>query len=123
MGSQHQSSFQEPCQEQFISYRGSQEDSYSPFDFSGDDAMVHGLFQKIKMLSEDEPVLEEMTCPENLPCGRLDTTEQFVSLQVPPVAAQFNREPRRRQRGRYELYRGSRQVKTVYHQIIKLSWK
>ena len=29
--------------------------------------------------------------------------------QVPPVAAQFNREPRRQQRGRYELYSGSRQ--------------
>ena len=95
MGTQHQPTFQEPnwqCQEQFISYRGSQDDSYSPFDISGDNAMVHSPYQKIKMLSEGEPVLEEVACP-----------------QVPPVAAQFNREPRRHQRGKYELYRGSRQ--------------
>ena len=70
--------------------------------------MVHGPFQRIKMLSEGEPALEEMACPENLPCGTLDTTEQFVSFQVPSVAAR-NREPRGRQRGRYALYRGSRQ--------------
>ena len=111
MGTQHQSTFQEPrwqCREQFISNKGSQDDSYSLFDFSGDNAMVHGPFQRIKMLSEGEPALEEMACPENLPCGTLDTTEQFVSFQVPSVAAR-NREPRGRQRGRYALYRGSRQ--------------
>ena len=80
--------------------------------------MVHGPFQKIEMLSTGEPVLKEMACPENLPCGTLDTTEQFVSFQVPPVAAQFNREPRRRQRGRYALYRGSRQGSTSSdHQV------
>ena len=102
MGTQHQSSFQEPHwqrEEQLISYRGSPDDSLSPFDFSGDKAMVHGPFQKIKMLSEGEPALKEMACPENLPCGTLDMTEQFVSFQIPPVAAQFNREPRRQQRG------------------------
>ena len=112
IGTQHQSSFQEPHwqrEEQLISYRGSIDDSLSPFDFSGDNAMVHSPFQKIKMLSEGEPALKEMACPENLPCGTLDTTEQFFSFQIPPVAAQFNREPGREQRGRYELYRGSRQ--------------
>ena len=39
-----------------------------------------------------------MACPKNLPCGTLGTTEQLVSFQVTPVAAQFNRESRGRQR-------------------------
>ena len=71
--------------------------------------MAHSPFQKIKMLGKGEPVLEKMVCPENLPCGTLDTTGQCVSFQVPPLAAQFNREPHGRQSGRYELYRGSLQ--------------
>ena len=61
-----------------------------------------------------------MACPENLPGGPLDTTEQFVSFQILPVAAQFNREPRGRQRGRYELYRGSCQGSISSDHQVKL---
>ena len=49
MGTQDQSTFQEPHwqrQEQLISYRGFQDDSLSPFVFSGDNAMVHSRFRK-----------------------------------------------------------------------------
>ena len=90
MGIQPQSSFQErhgQSQEQFIGYRGYQHDSYLPFVFSGSNAMVHGPFQKIEMLSTGGPA-QEMTYPENLSCGTLDTKEQFASFQVPPVAVQ-----------------------------------
>ena len=64
-----------PSQEQFISYRGSQNNSFSPVDFSGHNAMVHNPFQETKMLSEGEPALKEMACPENIHCG-----EQFVAF-------------------------------------------
>ena len=119
MGIQPQSSFQErhgQSQEQFIGYRGYQHDSYLPFDFSGSNAMVHGPFQKIEMLSTGGPV-EEMTCPENLSCGTLDTKEQFASFQVPPVAVQ-NGESHQRPIGRGVLHQGSSQDRlSSKHQI------
>ena len=119
MGIQPQSSFQErhwQSQEQFIGYRDYQHDSYLPFDFSGSNAMVHGPFQKIEMLSTGGPA-KEMTCPENLSCGTLDTKEQFASFQVPPVAVQ-NGESHQRPIGRGVLHQGSSQDRlSSKHQI------
>ena len=119
MGILPQSSFQErhwQSQEQFIGYRGYQHDSYLPFDFSGSNAMVHGPFQKIEMLSTGGPA-QEMTCPENLSCGTLDTKEQFASFQVPPVAVQ-NGESHQRPIGRGVLHQGSSQDRlSSKHQI------
>ena len=121
MGIQPQSSFQErhwQSQEQFIGYRGYQHDSYFPFDCSGSNAMVHGPFQKIEMLSTGGPA-QEMTCAENISCGSLDTKEQFTSIQVPPVAVQ-NEEPHRMPigRGRGVLHQGSSHDKlSSKHQI------
>ena len=119
MGIQPQSSFQErhgQSQEQFIGYRGYQHDSYLPFDFSGSNAMVHGPFQKIEMLSMGGPA-QEMTYPENLSCGTLDTKKQFASFQVPPVAVQ-NGESHRRPIGRGVLHQGSSQDRlSSKHQI------
>ena len=119
MGIQPQSSFQErigQSQEQFIGYRGYQHDSYLPFDFSGSNAMVHGPFQKIEMLSMGGPA-QEMTYPENLSCGTLDTKEQFASFQVPPAAVQ-NGESHRRPIGRGVLHQGSSQDRlSSKHQI------
>ena len=119
MGIQPQSSFQEhhwQSQEQFIGYRGYQFDSYLPFYFTGSNAMVHGPFQKIEMLSMDGPA-QEMTCPENLSCGTLDTKEQFASFQVPPVAVQ-NGESHHRPIGRGVLHQGSSQDRlSSKHQI------
>ena len=81
MGTQHQSSFQEPGQEQFISYRASQSNSYSPVDFSGETAIVQGPFQKIEMLSTGEPVLEEMALPWELTLWHTghDRAVRFIS--------------------------------------------
>ena len=84
MGTQHLSSFREPhwqSQGKFISYRGSHDDTYSSFDFSGDSAMVYGLFQNGEMLSRGIQALEEMICLDHLPCDTLDTKEQFVFFQ------------------------------------------
>ena len=67
-------------------------DSYSPFNFSGDNAMIHGQFQKIETLDTGVQALE------NLPCGTLGKNEQLCSFQVPPVAER-KRESRRRQVG------------------------
>ena len=109
VGTQHLTSFPEPhlqSQGKFISYRGSHDDTYSSFDFSGDNAMVHGPFQNGEMLSRGVPALEEMACLENLPCDTLDMKEQFVSFQVPPVAEQ-NGESRESQIGRGVLHQGS----------------
>ena len=109
VGTQHLTSFPEPhlqSQGKFISYRGSHDATYSSFDFSGDNAMVHGPFQNGEMLSRDVPALEEMACLEHLPCDTLDTKEQFVSFQVLPVAEQ-NGESRESQIGRGVLHRGS----------------
>ena len=74
--------------------------------------MVHGPFQKIEMLSMGGPA-QEVTCPENLSCGTLDTKEQFASFQVPPVAVQ-NGESNRRLIGRGVLHQGSGQDKPRY---------
>ena len=119
MAIQPQSSFQErhwQSQEQFIGYRGYQHDSYLPFDFSGSNAMVHGPFQIIEMLSTGGPA-QELTYPENLSCGTLDTKEQFASFQVPPVAVQ-NGESHRRPIGRGVLHQGSSQDRlSSKHQI------
>ena len=109
VGTQHLTSFPEPhlqSQGKFISYRGSHDDTYSSFDFSGDNAMVHGPFQNGEMLSRGVPALEEMACLENLPCDTLDMKEQFVSFQVPPVAEQ-NGESCESQIDRGVLHRGS----------------
>ena len=110
-------SFQEPhwqSQEQFISYRGSQDDSYSPFVFSWYNAMVHGPFKKKEMTSTGVSALAEMVCLENLPCGTL----QFTLFQVPPVAVQ-KREFCGRQLGKGVLHQFP--VKRVHSQSIKLS--
>ena len=117
MGIQPQSSFQEPhWQSQEHGYRGYQYDSYLPFDCSGSNAMVHGPFQKIEMLSTGGPA-QEMNYPENLSCGTLDTKEQFASLQVPPAAVQ-NGESHRRPIGRGVLHQGSSQDRlSSKHQI------
>ena len=117
MGIQPQSSFQEPhWQSQEHGYRGYQYDSYLPFDCSGSNAMVHGPFQKIEMLSTGGPA-QEMNYPENLSCGTLDTKEQFASLQVPPVAVQ-NGESHRSPIGRGVLHLGSSQDRiSSKHQI------
>ena len=117
MSIQPQSSFQEPhWQSQEHGYRGYQYDSYLPFDCSGSNAMVHGPFQKIEMLSTGGPA-QEMNYPENLSCGTLDTKEQFASLQVPPVAAQ-NGESHRSPIGRGVLHQGSSQDRlSSKHQI------
>ena len=117
MGKQLQSSFQEPhWQSQEHGYRGYQYDSYLPFDFSGSNAMVHGPFQKIEMLSTGGPA-QEMTYHENLSCGTLDTKEQFASFQVPPVAVQ-NWESHRRPIGTGVLHQGSSQDRlSSKHQI------
>ena len=117
MGIQPQSSFQEPhWQSQELGYRGYQYDSYLPFDCSGSNAMVHGPFQKIEMLSTGGPA-QEMNYPENLSCGTLDTKEQFASLQVPPVAVQ-NGESHRSPIGRGVLHLGSSQDRiSSKHQI------
>ena len=104
---QHHSSIPEPhwqSQGKFI--RGSHYDTYSSFDFSGDNAMVHGPFPNGEMLSRGVPALEEMACLEHLPCDTLDMKEQFVSFQVPPVAEQ-NGESRKSQIGRGVLHQGS----------------
>ena len=69
--------------------------------------LVHSPFQKIEMLSTGGPA-QEMTCPENLSCGTLNTKEQFTSFQVPPVAVQ-NGESHRRPIGRGVLHQGSGQ--------------
>ena len=119
MGIQPKSSFQErhgQSQDQFIGYRGYQYYSYLPFDFSGSNAMAHSPFQKIEMLSTGGPA-QEMTYPENLSCGTLDTKEQFASFQVPPVAVQ-NGESHRRPIGRGVLHQGSSQDRlSSKHQI------
>ena len=119
MGIQPKSSFQVPhwqSQEQFIGYRGYQHNSYLPFDFSGSNAMVHGPFQKIEMLSTGGPA-QEITYPENLSCGTLDTKEQFASFQVPPVAVQ-NGESHGMPIGRGVLHQGSSQDRlSSKHQI------
>ena len=107
LGTQHLSSFPEPhwqSQGKFI--RGSHNDTYSSFDFSGDNAMVHGPFQNGEMLIRGVPALEEMACLEHLPCDTLDMKEQFVSFQVPPVAVP-NGESRESQIGRGVLHQGS----------------
>ena len=109
VGTQHLTSFPEPhlqSQGKFISYRGSHDATYSSFDFSGDNAMVHGPFQNGEMLSRGVPALEELACLEHLPCDTLDMKEQFVSFQVPPVAEQ-NGESRKSQIGRGVLHQGS----------------
>ena len=109
VGTQHPTSFQEPhlqSQGKFISYRGSHDDTYLSFDFSGDNAMVHGPFQNGEMLSRGVPALEEMACLEHLPCDTLDMKEQFVSFQVPPMAEQ-NGESRESQIGKGVLHQGS----------------
>ena len=109
VGTQHLTSFPEPhwqSQGKFLSYRGSHNDTLSSFDFSGDNAMVHGPFQNGEMLSRGVPALEEMACLEHLPCDTLDMKEQFVSFQVPPVAEQ-NGESSESQIGRGGLHRGS----------------
>ena len=109
VGTQHLTSFPEPhlqSQGKFISYSGSHDATYSSFDFSGDNAMVHSPFQNGEMLSRGVPALEEMTCLEHLPCDTLDMKEQFVSFQVPPVAEQ-NGESRKSQIGRGVLHQGS----------------
>ena len=109
VGTQHLTSFQEPhlqSQGKFISYRGSHDDTYLSFDFSGDNAMVHGPFQNGEMLSRGVPALEEMACLEHLPCDTLDRKEQFVSFQVPRVAEQ-NGKSRESQIGRGVLHQGS----------------
>ena len=109
VGTQHLTSFPEPhwqSQEKFISYRGSHDDTYLSFDFSGDNAMVHGPFQNGEMLSRGVPALEEMACLEHLPCDTLDRKEQFVSFQVPRVAEQ-NGKSRESQIGRGVLHQGS----------------
>ena len=109
VGTQHLTSFREPfwqSQGMFISYRGSNDDTYSSFDFSGDNAMVHSPFQNGEMLSRGVPALEEVACLEHLPCDTLDTKEQFVSFQIPPVAEQ-NGESRESQIGRGVLHQGS----------------
>ena len=83
VGTQHLTSFPEPhwqSQGKFLSYRGSHNDTLSSFDFSGDNAMVHGRFQNGEMLSRGVPALGEMACLEQLPCDTLDTKEQFVSF-------------------------------------------
>ena len=98
VGTQHLS------QGKFI--RGSHYDTYSSFDFSGDNAMVHGRFQNGEMLSRGVPGLEEMGFLEHLPRDTLDMKEQFVSFQVPPVAEQ-NGESRESQIGRGVLHGGS----------------
>ena len=106
VGTQHLTSYPEPhlqSQGKFISYRGSHDDTYSSFDFSGDNAMVHGPFQNDEKLSRGVPALEEMACLEHLPCDTLDMKEQFVSFQVPPVAEQ-NGESRESQIGRGVLH-------------------
>ena len=78
--------------------------------------MVHDPFQKIEMLSTGGPA-KEMTCPENLSCGTLDTKEQFASFQVPPVAVQ-NGESHRRPIGRGVLHQGSGQDRlSLKHEI------
>ena len=64
--------------------------------FQGINAILCGPFQKIEMLSSDGPALEEMACLKNLPCGTLDTKEQFVSFQVPPEAVQNRKADRQR---------------------------
>ena len=109
VGTQHLTSFPEPhlqSQGKFISYSGSHDATYSSFDFSGDNAMVHSPFQNGEMLSRGVPALEEMACLEHLPCDTLDMKEQFVSFQVPPVAEQ-NGESRKSQIGRGVLHQGS----------------
>ena len=80
--------------------------------------MVHGPFQKKEMTSTGVSALEELACLENLPCGTLDTKEQFTLFQVPPVAVQ-KWEFCRRQLGRGVLHRVP--VKRVHSQSIKLS--
>ena len=107
VGTQHLTSFPEPhwqSRGKFI--RGSHYDTYSSFDFSGDNAMVHGPFQNGEMLSRGVPALEEMGFLEHLPCDTLDMKEQFVSFQVSPVAEQ-NGESRESQIGRGVLHRDS----------------
>ena len=109
VGTQYLTSFPEPhlqSQRKCISYRGSHDATYSSFDFSGDNAMVHGPFQNGEMLSRGVPALEEMACLEHLPCDTLDMKEQFVSFQVPPVDEQ-NGESRKSQIGRGVLHQGS----------------
>ena len=76
--------------------------------------MVHNPFQETKLLSEGEPALKEMACPENIHCG-----EQFVAFQVPLVLAQ-NRGPRRKLR-ETDMYHTGIPYNTVNSQIIKLS--
>ena len=118
-GIQPKSSFQEPhwqSQEQLIGYRDYQHNSYLPFDFSGSNAMVHGPFQKIEMLSTGGPA-QEITYPENLSCGTLGTKEQFASFWVPPVAVQ-NGESHGMPIGRGVLHQGSSQDRlSSKHQI------
>ena len=109
MGTRHLSSFLGPhwqSQEKCISYRGSHDGTYSSFNFSGDNAMVHGPFQNGEMLSRGVPALEEMAFLQHEPCDTLDIKEQFVSFQVPPVAEQ-NGESRESQIGRGVLHQGS----------------
>ena len=109
VGTQHLTSFPEPhwqSQGKFLSYRGFHNETLSSLDFSGDNAMVHGPFQNGEMLSRGVPALEEMACLEHLPCDTLDTKEQFVSFQFPPVAVQ-NGESRKSQIGRGVLHQGS----------------
>ena len=78
--------------------------------------MVHGPFQKIEMLSTGGPA-QEITYPENLSCGTLDTKEQFASFQVPPVAVQ-NGESHGMPIGRGVLHQGSSQDRlSSKHQI------
>ena len=109
VGTQHLTSFPEPhlqSQGKFISYRGSHDATYSSFDFSGDNAMVHNPFPNGEMLSRVVPAQEEMACLVHLPSDTLDMKEQFVSFQVPPVAVQ-NGESRESQIGRGVLHQGS----------------
>ena len=122
VGTQHLTSFPEPhwqSQGKFLSYRGSHNDTLSSFDFSGDNAMVHGPFQNGEMLSRGVPALEEMACLEHLPCDTLDMKEQFVSFQVPPVAEQ-NGESSESQIGRGGLHRGSCQDSSYSEHQIEL---
>ena len=76
------------------------------FDFSGDNARVHGPFQNGEMLSRGIAALEEMGFLEHLPCDTLDMKEQFVSFQVPSLAEQ-NGESHESEIGRGVLHRGS----------------
>ena len=109
VGTQHLTSFPEPHWQshgKFINYRGSHDDTYSSFDFSGYNAMVHSPFQNVEMLSRGVPALEEMAFLQHEPCDTLDMKEQFVSFQVPPLAEQ-NGESRESQIGRGVLHGGS----------------